>query len=394
MSESSVPFADQGTGAFHVTASGGVVSPSDAPTSAADGFRPGTTLPKAGVWAWTFIGVIAALAIIVAALAAVNEIMLPLTFAAVLAIIFKPMTVGLTRRRVRPTVAAGVVVLGLLGLMVLVTLATVQGVVAQRDTIESSVDAAAAEASESLRVDPATWAAVQESIASMAPTIQGGLLTTIVSGVGNIVGIASGVILGALIMYYLVKDGTRLRHSFVNRAGPDVRVEVNDFIGDACRILRSYGRGRTIMSASVAAVIGMTSLLLDLPLVLTLVIVNFIGGYIPYIGAFLGGGLAVIIALGDGGVQDAAIMLLVVLAANLLLENFVEPLVMGSSLDIHPVVVLIVTAIGGLTGGIVGLMLAVPAAVIAGDGFARLRRRGVLDVVATRAEPVVRRALD
>jgi putative heme transporter len=124
------------------------------------------------------------------------------------------------------------------------------------------------------------------------------------------------------------------------------------------------------------------------------VVVNFIGGYIPYIGAFLGGGLAVVIALGDGGVRDAAIMLLVVLAANLLLENFVEPLVMGSNLDIHPVVVLIVTALGGLVGGIVGLILAVPAAVIAADGFARLRRRGVLDEVADRAQPVVRRALD
>ena len=55
------------------------------------------------------------------------------------------------------------------------------------------------------------------------------------------------------------------------------------------------------MSAIVSAVIGVAALLLGLPLVFTIVVVNFIGGYIPYIGAFLGGGLAVIIALGDGG---------------------------------------------------------------------------------------------
>ena len=54
-------------------------------------------------------------------------------------------------------------------------------------------------------------------------------------------------------------------------------------------------------------------------------------------------------------------MLVVVLAANLLLENFVEPKVMGRTLDIHPLVVLVVTALGGLLGGIVGLILAVPA---------------------------------
>jgi putative heme transporter len=90
----------------------------------------------------------------------------------------------------------------------------------------------------------------------MAPTVQGGFLTTVVSGVGSLIGIASGVILGALIMYYLLKDGTRLRRSFVDRFGRDARAEVDDFIGDTCRILRSYGRGRTIMSASVAVVIG------------------------------------------------------------------------------------------------------------------------------------------
>ncbi len=121
----------------------------------------------------------------------------------------------------------------------------------------------------------------------------------------------------------------------------------------------------------------------------TIVVVNFIGGYIPYIGAFLGGGLAVIVAWGDGGVGVAAIMLVIVLASNLLLENFVEPKVMGRSLDIHPLVVLVVTALGG----IVGLILAVPATVIASNGIARLRSRGSLARVAERAEPTVRRIL-
>jgi predicted PurR-regulated permease PerM len=148
------------------------------------------------------------------------------------------------------------------------------------------------------------------------------------------------------------------------------------------------------MSAIVSVVIGLAALLLGLPLVFTIMVVNFIGGYIPYIGAFLGGGLAVIIALGNGGLGTAAAMLLVVLAANLLLENFVEPKVMGRTLDIHPLVVLVVTALGGLLGGIVGLILAVPAWVIASDGISRLRSRGVLDDVADKAQPTLQAMLD
>jgi putative heme transporter len=115
-------------------------------------------------------------------------------------------------------------------------------------------------------------------------------------------------------------------------------------------------------------------------------------------GAFLGGGLAVIVALGDGGLTEAAVMLVVVLVANLALENFVEPKVMGRTLDVHPLVVLVVLVVtalgGGLLGGIVGLILAVPAWVIAGNAIARLRSTGVVDQVADRAQPAVHHLLD
>ena len=57
-------------------------------------------------------------------------------------------------------------------------------------------------------------------------------------------------------------------------------------------------------------------------------------------------------------------MLLVVLVANLLVENMVDPHVTGRTLRIHPLVVLLVTTVGGVLGGLVGLMMAVPMTVI------------------------------
>jgi predicted PurR-regulated permease PerM len=340
------------------------------------------------------VGFVVATIIVVTALGAVNEIVLPLTFAAVLAVIFKPMVGTLRRHGFKPTLAAGLVVLGLLALMTAVVVATVQGVIDQVDQIGASVDAAKDNAVDSLGVDPAALDDAQAATEDAAPMISDGFLTRLVSGVDKLIGLASGLILGALIMYYLLKDGTRLRRSVVAHIDPTIRDGVDGFIGDACRILRDYGRGRTIMSAVVSVVIGVASLLLGLPLVFTIMMVNFIGGYIPYIGAFLGGGLAVIVALGEGGLGTAAVMLVVVLAANLALENFVEPKVMGRSLDIHPLVVLVVTALGGLLGGIVGLILAVPFYVIARSGIARLRSSGLIDQVADRAQPTLQRMLD
>lgn len=355
---------------------------------------PRIAVPKVGVLAWSFIGVVVATLIVVTAFSAVSEIILPLLFAVVLAVVFKPVAGKLERHRFSPSLAAGLIVLGLLVLMTFVVVATVRGIVDQTDEIGASVDAAIDNASDELNVDPDSLNDAKAATQEAGPMIAEGIITAFVSGVNSMLGLVSGLILGALIMFYLLKDGTALRRNVVASIDPSIRDDVDDFIGDACRILRDYGRGRTVMSAVVSVVVGLASLLLGLPLVLTIVVVNFIGGYIPYIGAFLGGGLAVIVAWGDGGLGVAALMLVIVLASNLLLENLVEPRVMGSTLHIHPVVVLIVTALGGFLAGIVGLILAVPFTVIAANAFGRLRSRGFFRVVADRAEPTVRGMLD
>jgi predicted PurR-regulated permease PerM len=353
-------------------------------------------IPRIGILSWSFVGFVVASIVVIVALGAVSEIALPMLFAAVLAVMFKPLVIWLQQHKLKPSLAAGLVVLGLLALMVGVVAATAHGVIDQADQISKSADAAvskAADQTDALGIDEQAVDDARKAVEDADPMITTGVLSGLVSGIGTIVAVAGGIILGALIMYYLLKDGTRLRRSVVEQVNPSYREEVDGFVGDACRTLRDYGKGRSVMSGIVAFVVGAAALLMGLPLVFTIFVVNFVGGYIPYIGAFLGGGLAVVIALGDGGVSKAALMLLVVLASNLVLENFVEPKVMGRTLDVHPLVVLVVTALGGLLGGIVGLILAVPAWVIAGDAIKRLRRRGVVQKAAALAEPTVKSLL-
>jgi predicted PurR-regulated permease PerM len=371
--------------------------------AAADGTTPNdnpgilSRVPRIGVWSWSFVGFVVATAILVIALSFVSEIVLPMTFAAVLAICFRPLVGVLMRHGFKPSLAAGLVVLGLLALGIGVVVATAHGVIDQMDEIGDSADDALSEAAEqtdALAIDEDALEDARQAVNDALPMITTGVLAGLVSGIGALVAIAGGVILGSLIMYYLLKDGGSIRRSVVSQVDPSYRGDVDSFVSDACRILRSYGKGRTAMSAIVSLFVGAVALLMGLPLVFTIVVVNFIGGYIPYIGAFLGGGLAVIVAIGDGGVSSGVIMLVAVLAANLALENFVEPKVMGKTLDIHPLVVLVVTALGGLLGGIVGLILAVPAWVIARDGMAIARSRGVIDRVAASAQPAVEHLLD
>ena len=99
-------------------------------------------VPRIGIWAWSFVGLVIVAIIVVFALSAVSEIALPMTFAAVLAIVFKPLVGTLQRHKLKPSLAAGVIVLGLLALMAGVAVATVRGVTEQADEIGTSVDKA------------------------------------------------------------------------------------------------------------------------------------------------------------------------------------------------------------------------------------------------------------
>ena len=124
--------------------------------------------------------------------------------------------------------------------------------------------------------------------------------------------------------------------------------------------LRSYFRGVTLVAVFNAVVVLIGALILDIPLVGTIGIVTFVTAYIPFIGAFVAGGFAVVIALGAQGTTTALIMLVIVLLANGLLQNLVQPFVMGAALSLNPLVVLVVTIGAGCLFGTIGLVLAAP----------------------------------
>ena len=74
----------------------------------------------------------------------------------------------------------------------------------------------------------------------------------------------------------------------------------------------------------------------------------------------MSGAFAVVIALGAQGTTTALIMLVIVILANGLLQNIVQPFAMGSALDLNPLVVLVVTIAAGCLVGMIGLVLAAP----------------------------------
>ena len=116
----------------------------------------------------------------------------------------------------------------------------------------------------------------------------------------------------------------------------------------------------TIVAAFNGVVVGLGALLLDVPLAGTIAVVTFITAYVPFIGAFVSGAFAVVLTLGANGTTDALIMLVIVLLANGLLQNVVQPIAFGATLDLNPLLILFVTIGAGSLFGMAGLILAAP----------------------------------
>ena len=101
----------------------------------------------------------------------------------------------------------------------------------------------------------------------------------------------------------------------------------------------------------------------------------------------------VIVVIALGAVSEIMLPLLFAAVLAVIFRPLVGKLE-RRTLDIHPLLVLVVTALGGFLVGIVGLILAVPITVIAGKALGRLRSRGFLTLVADRAEPTIQKMLN
>ncbi len=86
------------------------------------------------------------------------------------------------------------------------------------------------------------------------------------------------------------------------------------------------------------------------------------GAFLPLIGAFLAGLAAVLIALVFNGLVAALIILGAIIVVQQVEGHLLYPILMSRTVHLHPAVIILALAIGGVVAGIVGVFLAVPTA--------------------------------
>ena len=199
----------------------------------------------------------------------------------------------------------------------------------------------------------------KEDVQKAAPEIRTTLLSGVAAGIEGLKSLVFFLAFAMLSTLFVLKDGP-VMHRFINRHLGVPEPVANVVTTNIAKSLRSYFLAVTIIAAFNAVLIGGAALILGVPLAGTIAVVTFVGAYVPFVGAWVAGGFAVLIALSTGSTSDALIMAVVALLANGVLQQMIQPFVMGATLSLNPLVVLVVTIGAGALFGMVGLTLAAP----------------------------------
>ncbi|HEX4669267.1 MAG TPA: AI-2E family transporter [Solirubrobacterales bacterium] len=332
------------------------------PAELAGIFSAPTWLRDLGFSAWLLVGVGTALVGAIFLLAETQTIVMPVATAAIVASVTAPLVGWLKRHGVPRGAGAAIVFLGIVLIGVGVGVIVMGGIASQADSLSEKLHAGADEIESLVRdlgVATSTAAdANQHASASISAGFKA-LTDGLLGSVDKLASLAVFLSFTAISLFFMLKDAPTLGR-FVERHLGMPLLLAHTVLAQVSRSLRGYFVGVTIVAAWSAVLVGAGALLLGVPLAGTIAVVTFVGGYIPYLGAWAAGVFAVLIALGGQGPEAALAIAVIVLLANGVLQQLVQPIAYGAALDLHPLAVLIVTIAGGCLFGTIGLILAAP----------------------------------
>jgi putative heme transporter len=315
-----------------------------------------------GFSAWLLVGVAAALAGAIWFLSLTQTIVIPVITAGIIASVTSPVVDWLKRRRVPRGAGAAIVFLAIIGVGVLVGAVVLAGIASQADGLSERLQAGANEIeswADDLGVNSATAEHANEDARASVSAGFKALTEGLAAGIDRLASVTVFLSFTAVSLFFLLKDAPTIGRFVQRHLGVPMPV-ARTITSRTTRSLRGYFAGVTIVAAFSAVVVGLGALALGVPLAGTIAVVTFLGGYVPYLGAWTAGAFAVLLALGSEGPEAAIGLAVVVLLANGALQQMVQPIAYGATLGIHPLAALIVTIAGGALFGTIGLVLAAP----------------------------------
>jgi len=343
------------------------------------------TVPRglkiATAYAWRFLVLAAAIAVLVWIVIQLRLLIIPLLAAILITALVWPLFSWLLQRRLPRWLALILtllltiaVVVGLLWIAIWqitqdaasVRDRTVQGIAQFRDyLIEGPLHLTGGQIDDAVRQ---AFGILQE---------QAQLLLSGALAIGSTLGhVATGILLTLFILICTLADGGGIWRWTVRLFPVRARAAVDGAGRAGWRTVITYARTQLLVATIDAIGIGVGAALLGVPLAAPIGVLVFLGAFVPFVGAVLTGALAVFLALVYNGPWIALWMLVIVLGVQQLEGHVLQPLLMGSAVKVHPLAVVLAVAGGAMVAGIAGAVFAVPLAAFVNVVWLYLSRRG------------------
>jgi predicted PurR-regulated permease PerM len=321
----------------------------------------------AAAWSWRFVVIVAASGLVLYALSYLAVVVFPVIIAMFIAALTAPIVGGLERIGVPRKLGSLLVVVGGLALVALLLTFVGQQIADSVDELSSKVADGLGEIEHWLKTGPvhANDSQIKDWIGNAQDFVekQGkdvfGRLSELGVAVGHVV---AGFFIILFSTYFFLADGALIWAWIVRMFPRAARERANSSGQVAWHSLTQFVRATVVVAATDALGIMLIAFILGVPLVGAIGVLVFIGAFIPMIGAFLSGTIAVLVALVAHGPISALIMLAGVVLVQQIEAHVLQPFLMGRFVSVHPLGVILAIAAGVVIAGIPGALIAVPLA--------------------------------
>ena len=172
--------------------------------------------------------------------------------------------------------------------------------------------------------------------------------------------IITGTVLAFILTFFMLRDGKRFTNWLCGRVNAGNQIRLRRSLDASWSTLAGYLRGATLLGVVESVLIGATLWIAGGGLIAPVMLVTFLGAFVPLVGAVGAGVIAVLVALVTGGTSAAIAVGIVAVLVQQFDNDLLAPVIYGRALNLHPVAILLGVVTGGALFGIVGTVLAVP----------------------------------
>ncbi|MDU9006294.1 AI-2E family transporter [Sedimentitalea todarodis] len=194
------------------------------------------------------------------------------------------------------------------------------------------------------------------------------LIESVLGSALSVLNIVILLIVVPVVSVYMLLDWDRMIARIDELLPRDHAPVIRTLAGDIDRTLASFIRGMGTVSLILGTYYAIALMLVGLNFGLVVGVVAGLVTFIPYLGALIGGSLAIGLALFQfwGDWTSIGLVAAIFAIGQVIEGNFLTPKLVGSSIGLHPVWLLLALSVFGALFGFVGMLVAVPVAAALG----------------------------